>query len=90
MILEELTGDAVVSINRNGKTIALKVGDSFTDDEYNTRTIYGESGKATIRIDQNATIEINAVPAPVVDTSATIVKTKSQPAPAPVESAPAE
>jgi hypothetical protein len=90
MILEELTGDAVISINRDGKTIALKVGDSFTDDEYYTRTIYGESGKATIRIDQNATIEIGAQPAPVTETSAPVVKTKSQPAPAPVESVPTE
>jgi hypothetical protein len=64
MILEEIIGNAVLSITKNNKVVELKVGDSFTDEEYMTRTVYGDSGKVVIRIDENCTIEIGALPAP--------------------------
>jgi hypothetical protein len=85
MILEELTGNAVLTITRNGKAVTIKIGDSFTDEEYQTRTIYGDSGKATIRIDANCTIEIGAQPAPVAETPAPKVKVLPEPIVAPVE-----
>jgi hypothetical protein len=65
MILEQTIGDAILNITRNGKIITLKIGDTFTDDEYMSRTVYGTSGKVIIRVDPNCTVEIGAVPAPV-------------------------
>lgn len=62
MILEEINGEAVFCVTRNGKCFELAVGDSFTEEEYMARTYTGKTGKATIRVDQNCTIEINATP----------------------------
>lgn len=81
MILEEIIGDAKFNITKNGKSVTLKVGDSFTDEEYQTRTVYGDGGKAVIRVDQNSTIEISAAPAP------TPVATVATPTPAPASAA---
>jgi hypothetical protein len=73
MILEEIIGEAKFSVTRNGKSVALAVGDSFTDEEFLTRTVYGDSGKAVIRVDANCTVEIGASPAPTpVGTAPTI------------------
>ena len=69
MILEEIIGEATFKVTRNGKSVQLKVGDTFTDDEYLTRTVYGDSGKVVIRVDANCTIEIGAHPLPEAGTS---------------------
>lgn len=61
MILEELRGDASFTIVRDGKTVTLNTGDTFTDDEYMTRAVIGTNGKAVLRIDSNCTVEIAAV-----------------------------
>jgi hypothetical protein len=82
MILEELLGNATFGITRNGKAVQLTVGDEFTDAEYMTRTVYGDSGKAVIRIDQNCTVEIGVMPAPEIaapTSTSTPAKTKAQP-----------
>ena len=75
MILEEIIGDAKFSITRDNKSVALNAGDSFTDEEYTTRTIYGNNGKVVVRVDPNCTIVLgaqpNTAPEPVVAPKAT-------------------
>lgn len=93
MILEEIIGEATFKVTRNGKSVQLKVGDTFTDDEYLTRTVYGDSGKVVIRVDANCTVEIGAMPAPVAEPEAPKVTVKSTPTPTPaptVDETPAE
>jgi hypothetical protein len=68
MILEQITGEASFKVIRDSKYVELKVGDSFTDEEYITRTVYGNSGKALIRVDENCTIEIGSMPLVATET----------------------
>lgn len=94
MILEELIGDAKFTVVRNGKPTELKIGDSFTDEEYQTRVVYGEAGKAVVRVDQNCTVEIKAIFAPQSIVSepapAPAPKTTTAPAPSQTEETPSE
>jgi hypothetical protein len=81
MILEQTIGDAKLNITRNGKVITLKIGDTFTDDEYTTRTIHGTSGKVTIRIDPNCTVEIGPTSPPVEEIATPTAKTVAKSTP---------
>ena len=57
MILEETSGDILVTIN--GKKVA--VGNSFDDSMYPIVLVTG-TGKAIFRVDPNSTIERSGVP----------------------------
>jgi hypothetical protein len=74
MILEEIIGEAVFCVTRNGKCVELSVGDSFTEEEFATKTVTGKAGKAVIRVDQNCTVEIKATPvAEIVEVETKVV-----------------
>ena len=81
MILEQTNGDAILNITRNGKIITLKIGDTFTDDEYTTRTVHGTSGKVTIRVDPNCTVEIGPTSPPAEKLATPTVKPVAKPTP---------
>jgi hypothetical protein len=61
MILEEINGSVVATIVREtGGMYELKVGDYFSDHERSSLSVVG-SGKVTVRVDDNCTLEFRGV-----------------------------
>ena len=82
MILEEVTGDVVVTVMKeNGATVVVAVGDYISDHESSTICVTGV-GKATVRVDPSCTFDIKGVVAEVAE-QAPVTKTMPKPAPAP-------
>ena len=85
MILEEVTGDIVVTVMKeNGATAVVAIGDYISDHESSTICVTGV-GKATVRVDPSCTFDIKGVVGEVVEQAP--VPTP-EPTPAPVEAAP--
>jgi urease accessory protein UreE len=61
MILEEINGTVVATVVREtGGVVELKVGDYFSDHERSSLSVVG-SGKVTVRVDDNCTLEFRGV-----------------------------
>jgi len=61
MILEEINGTVVATVVREtGGVVELKVGDYFSDHERSSLSVVG-SGKVTVRVDENCTLEFRGV-----------------------------
>lgn len=85
MILEEITGDVVVTVMKeNGTTAVVAIGDYISDHESSTVCVTG-IGKATVRVDPSCTFDIKGVVAEVAEQAPVATPT---PTPAPVEAAP--
>ena len=93
MILEEITGDVVVTVMKeNGATAVVAIGDYISDHESSTICVTG-AGKATVRVDPSCTFDIKGVVGEVVEQApapapAPAPVTTPVPTPAPVEAAP--
>ena len=89
MILEEITGDVVVTVMKeNGATAVVAIGDYISDHESSTICVTG-AGKATVRVDPSCTFDIKGVVGEVVEQAPAPVATPAPvPTPAPVEAAP--
>ena len=83
MILEEITGDVVVTVMKSsGQKAVVVVGEYISDHESSTICVTGV-GKATVRVDPSCTFDIKGV-TEEAETSTTLA-----PAPEPVvEAAP--
>ena len=67
MILEEITGDVVVTVMKeNGATAVVAIGDYISDHESSTICVTGV-GKATVRVDPSCTFDIKGVVAEVAE-----------------------
>ena len=83
MILEEVTGDVVVTVMKeNGATAVVAIGDYISDHESSTICVTGV-GKATVRVDPSCTFDIKGVVAEVAEQAPVATPTS-----APVEAAP--
>lgn len=91
MILEEITGDVVVTVMKeNGATAVVAIGDYISDHESSTICVTG-AGKATVRVDPSCTFDIKGVVGEVVEQApapAPVATPAPVPTPAPVEAAP--
>ena len=91
MILEEVTGDVVVTVMKdNGKRVVVAVGEYISDHESATISVIG-IGKATVRADPSCTFDIKGVEAQAeteVKEPAPVVAKVQKAAPAPTEAAP--
>ena len=91
MILEEVTGDIVVTVMKeNGATAVVAIGDYISDHESSTICVTGV-GKATVRVDPSCTFDIKGVVGEVVEQApapAPVATPAPVPTPAPVEAAP--
>ena len=89
MILEEITGDVVVTVMKeNGATAVVAIGDYISDHESSTICVTG-AGKATVRVDPSCTFDIKGVVGEVVEQAPAPAPVATPvPTPAPVEAAP--